>query len=77
MRATWQADARVTARLAGENPTGVESSLEVTMADKCAHPPCECKVEKGGEFGKYCSAHCQMKSGAVELRCDCHHPECR
>ncbi len=47
------------------------------MAEKCAHPSCECKVEKGGEYGKYCSKVCQMKADITELRCECGHPACR
>ena len=46
------------------------------MNDKCAHPSCSCPVEKGGEFGKYCSDVCRMKGNIVELRCECKHPAC-
>ena len=28
---------------------------------KCAHPACDCMVEKGGPHGKYCSEHCKEK----------------
>lgn len=45
-------------------------------ANKCAHPPCECQVDKEGEFGKYCSAICQLKGETVELVCECGHPDC-
>jgi hypothetical protein len=34
-------------------------------------------VEKGGEWGKYCSETCKEKRDQVELRCDCRHPACR
>ena len=49
------------------------------MADKvkCAHPACSCMVEKGGQYGKYCSEHCKEKRDSIELRCECRHPECR
>ena len=47
------------------------------MTDKCAHASCECKVEKGGPYGKYCSDICRMKGDKVELRCECGHPACR
>jgi hypothetical protein len=44
---------------------------------KCAHPSCECLVTPGGPHGKYCSETCKEKKAAIELRCDCKHPECR
>jgi hypothetical protein len=47
------------------------------MAEKCAHPACECQVEKGGQFGKYCSERCKIKGDITELRCDCGHPACK
>ena len=47
------------------------------MADKCAHPACECLVEKGGPFGRYCSEHCKHAGKITELRCECQHVECR
>ena len=49
------------------------------MADmeKCAHPSCECKVQKGGPWGKYCSEVCKQKGQQVELHWDCQHAECR
>ena len=46
-------------------------------ANKCAHPACECIVEKGGPYGKYCSEHCKEARGITELRCQCQHAECR
>lgn len=45
--------------------------------EKCAHPACECLVDKGGKFGKYCSEHCKHAGKITELRCDCQHPGCR
>ena len=45
-------------------------------SQKCAHEACECIVEKGGRFGKYCSEHCKDAAGLTELRCHCQHPEC-
>jgi hypothetical protein len=49
------------------------------MADtqKCAHPACECMVAKGGEWGKFCSAHCKEMASKTTLRCECNHPACR
>ena len=44
--------------------------------EKCAHPACECVVEKGGRFGKYCSEHCKEAGPMMVLRCHCHHPQC-
>ena len=37
------------------------------MADKCAHPACECTVAKGGQWGKYCSEYCK-KQGILSGR---------
>jgi len=44
------------------------------MADqkKCAHPSCNCTVQKG----KYCSDYCHDARGTMELSCNCRHPEC-
>jgi hypothetical protein len=47
------------------------------MAEKCAHPACKCKVRKSGEYGKYCSAVCQMKGTAATRVCECGHTDCR
>ena len=44
---------------------------------KCAHPSCQCLVQPGGMFGKYCSEQCKEKGTGVELRCDCQHAACR
>jgi hypothetical protein len=44
---------------------------------KCAHPACDCQVDTGGSFGKYCSEHCKHAGNITELRCDCQHLECR
>jgi hypothetical protein len=44
---------------------------------KCAHPACECMVEKGGPYGKYCSEVCKEKRQTTELRCECRHPACK
>jgi hypothetical protein len=42
---------------------------------QCAYPPCQCYVEKPGEF---CSAHCRQAqaSGNLEQQCQCGHPAC-
>ncbi len=49
------------------------------MADAkpCAHASCNCLVEPGGRFGKYCSEHCKQAGDKIELRCDCQHQPCR
>ncbi len=44
---------------------------------KCAHPACSCTVAPKGPFGKYCSDACQKAGGITELRCGCHHAECK
>jgi len=49
----------------------------MTESTKCAHPACNCLVEKNAEFGKYCSEHCKEAGDYTELRCDCQHPPCR
>lgn len=48
----------------------------VTETNKCAHEGCKCNVPDNGQFGKYCSAHCQNAKDLTELRCDCGHPGC-
>jgi len=40
---------------------------------KCAHPACNCLVEKGK---KYCSDYCHDAAGTMEISCNCHHAEC-
>ena len=45
--------------------------------EQCAHPGCSCSVPENSPHGKYCSEHCQKAKGMTELRCGCHHPECR
>ena len=49
----------------------------MAQATKCAHPACSCMVAPNGPFGKYCSDHCKASGNITELRCTCHHPECR
>ena len=49
---------------------------EGTTMEKCAHPACQCMVDKKGEYGKYCSDHCKKAGDVTELRCGCRHPEC-
>jgi hypothetical protein len=44
---------------------------------KCAHPACKCNVPKDGEFGKFCSEHCQTAGEMAEIRCECGHPTCK
>ena len=48
----------------------------VMDTNKCAHPACNCTVQKGGPFGKYCSEHCKEARDIIELHCDCKHPGC-
>ena len=52
---------------------------EVAMAkvEKCAHPQCNCRVDEGGRYGKYCSEHCREAGDQTELMCDCKHPACQ
>jgi hypothetical protein len=40
---------------------------------KCAHPSCNCIVQKGE---KYCSNYCHDARGTMHLSCDCRHPQC-
>jgi hypothetical protein len=42
---------------------------------QCAYPPCQCYVDKQGEF---CSSHCRraQASGNVEMQCQCGHAVC-
>jgi len=44
--------------------------------NKCAHPACKCIVSNDGQFGKYCSEHCQEAKDMAEIRCECGHPGC-
>ena len=48
----------------------------MTKVEKCAHQSCVCIVHEGGEFGDYCSAHCQEAKDLTELRCECGHDAC-
>ncbi len=49
----------------------------MAQAQACAHPGCSCSVPAHGEFGKYCSEHCKKAAGMTELRCGCHHADCK
>jgi hypothetical protein len=49
----------------------------MATAIKCAHPACQCLVDKDGQYGKYCSEHCKKNADKIELRCQCQHVECR
>jgi hypothetical protein len=42
-------------------------------AEKCAHPGCECPVEKGR---KYCSPYCESAGKEFSIACNCGHNEC-
>jgi hypothetical protein len=46
-------------------------------SSKCAHPACECRVDNGGPYGKYCSEHCKKAGDIAALSCHCQHAECR
>ena len=42
--------------------------------DNCAHPGCNCTVEKGS---KYCSPYCQSVAiDHLSIACECGHVEC-
>lgn len=49
----------------------------MSPSEKCAHEICVCLVPENGEFGKYCSAHCQDAKDLTELSCDCGHDGCQ
>ena len=58
---------------------GLEGTADIntaTTAAKCAHDACKCMVAPNGQYGKYCSEHCQDNGDLIELRCDCGHPGC-
>jgi hypothetical protein len=48
----------------------------MARTEKCAHESCVCLVPEDGEFGKYCSAHCEDAKDITELKCDCGHAAC-
>ena len=58
------------------SPCPVCSQERLMDTNKCAHPACNCTVQKGGPFGKYCSEHCKEARDIIELHCDCKHPGC-
>ena len=41
---------------------------------KCAHPSCNCLVDKW--WRRYCSDICHDAGGSMELSCNCRHPQC-
>ncbi len=41
--------------------------------DKCAHPGCNCIVQKGS---KYCSDYCESVGSLPSIACECGHTEC-
>jgi hypothetical protein len=43
---------------------------------KCAHPGCKCSVPASGQWGQYCSEHCQKTGDMTEPRCTCGHAAC-
>lgn len=47
----------------------------MTTGIQCAYPPCQCYVEKQGDF---CSSHCRktQATGHLEAQCQCAHPAC-
>ena len=42
-------------------------------AGTCAHPGCECLVEKGE---RYCSDYCESLGKQPSFACECGHTEC-
>ena len=58
--------------LIATGPRHKESTME-----KCAHPACQCMVDKKGEYGKYCSEYCKRSGQQLELHCNCQHPACK
>jgi hypothetical protein len=48
----------------------------MAKTEKCAHDNCVCTVPENGDFGKYCSAHCQDSKDVTTLRCECGHAGC-
>jgi len=42
-------------------------------AGTCAHPGCECPVEKGE---RYCSDYCESLGKQPSIACECGHSEC-
>jgi len=50
-----------------------EACVMAEEKKKCAHPACNCLVEKGK---KYCSDYCLDAAGTLEISCNCHHAGC-
>jgi len=48
----------------------------MTTPTKCAHPACDCFVDKHGPFGKFCSDHCREAGTFSALSCHSHHEGC-
>jgi hypothetical protein len=38
---------------------------------KCAHPGCKCSAPANGQWGNYCSEHCQKEAQHQESHCTC------
>jgi hypothetical protein len=44
---------------------------------KCLHPGCKCTVPTHGQWGNYCSEHCQKAGDMREPHCTCNHQDCQ
>jgi hypothetical protein len=44
-----------------------------TKVGKCAHPGCNCPIEKGKE---YCSDYCESLAKQPSIACECDHATC-
>lgn len=42
--------------------------------NKCAHPDCNCKVQKPND---YCSEYCRTKGTEAGTTCNCGHADCK
>jgi hypothetical protein len=47
--------------------------MSETKVEKCAHPGCDCTVEKGKE---YCSDYCESLGKQPSIACECEHAGC-
>jgi len=53
-------------------PCQKEMPVAAEKKEKCAHPPCTCKVTSG----KYCSVECEAMEETPDIDCTCNHPGC-
>src|SRR6266700_2830993 len=52
---------------------GKERPMAERKLEKCAHPGCECTVQKGT---KYCSEYCESIADRPSIACECGHAQC-